>query len=88
VVDLDADAYVSMNAGVPLGWRIENRPIQIVGAQFLASDSTVTRIRHGMAVLDVPAGHRRIQPSGRPGGRPGTSGILGARCLTAEAYTS
>ena len=88
VVNLNVDAYTSLKSTIAVGWKVDDGPVQRVGARALVSNSPFFYARHVMVVLDVPAGKHRIQPFWKISGRPGTFGILSSRCLTAEAYTS
>ncbi len=87
VVNLNVDAYASSRATILVGWKVDNGPIQLTGARVIATKSPIYEARHIMVVLDVPAGKHRIQPFWRVTGRPDNYGLLGAHCLTAEAYT-
>ncbi len=88
VVNCKVDAYVTDNR-IQIGYRIGKSPMQTVGARDFASPGEYSQMRHSMVVLDVPAGKQRIQPYWRVVG-PHTNhhGVLGGRCLTAEAYTN
>ena len=88
VVNLSIDADVDPRAQIVLGWKVDTGPIKRVGAHYLVNSSPVTQTRHVMVVLDVPGGKHRIQPFWRVRGEANTVGNMGARCLTAEAYTS
>jgi hypothetical protein len=87
VVHFNADAGVTPNAEIRVGYRVDSGAIQTPGAQNFANHTQYWQTRHGMAVLRVPAGVHRIQPYWRISGGAGTSGVLHGRCLTAEAYT-
>ncbi len=88
VVNFNADAGVDSLAEIRLGYRVDAGPIQLVGAQNFANHTEYWQTRHSMVVLSVPAGTHTIRPYWRISGAPGKNGVIAARCLTAEAYTS
>ena len=88
VVNFNADAGVNSLAEIRLAYRVDSGPLQIVGAQNFANHTEYWQTRHSMVVLYVPAGTHRIRPYWRISGAPGKSGVIAARCLTAESYTS
>jgi hypothetical protein len=88
VVNFNADAGVDTLAEIRLGYRVDSGPIQTPGAQNFANHMEYWQTRHSMVVMYVPAGTHRIRPYWRISGAAGTNGILAARCLTAESYTS
>jgi len=88
VVNLNADAGVSDNAEIRIAYRIDGGPIQNPGAGNFANHTQYWQTRHSMVVLSVPRGTHTIRPYWRISGGAGSNGVIGARCLTAEAYTS
>lgn len=88
VVNFNADAGVSSLAEIRLGYRVDSGAIQTPGAQNFANYTQFWQTRHSMVVLYVPAGWHTIRPYWRISGALGTSGVIAARCLTAEGYTS
>jgi hypothetical protein len=88
VVNFNADAGVDSLAEIRLGYRVDAGPIQLVGAQNFANHTEYWQTRHSMVVLAVPAGTHTIRPYWRISGAAGKNGVIAARCLTAEAYTS
>jgi len=88
VVNFNADAGVTPNAEIRLGYRVDGGPIQTPGAQNFANYTQYWQTRHSMVVLAVPKGNHVIRPYWRISGGAGTSGVIAARCLTAESYTS
>ena len=88
VVNFNADAGVSTLAEIRLGYRVDAGGIQTPGAQNFANYTQYWQTRHSMVVMWVPAGWHTIRPYWRISGALGKSGVIGARCLTAESYTS
>jgi hypothetical protein len=88
VVNFNADAGVASLAEIRVGYRVDAGPIQIRGAQNFANHTEYWQTRHSMVLIPVPAGVHRIQPYWRISGAAGKNGVIAARCLTAEAYTS
>ena len=88
VVNFNADAGVSTLAEIRLGYRVDSGVIQTPGAQNFANYTQFWQTRHSMVVLYVPAGWHTIRPYWRISGALGKSGVIAARCLTAEGYTS
>jgi hypothetical protein len=88
VVNFNADAGVDSLAEIRLGYRVDAGPVQLVGAQNFANHTEYWQTRHSMVVLAIPAGTHTIRPYWRISGAPGKNGVIAARCLTAEAYTS
>lgn len=88
VVNLNADAGVSTLAEIRLGYRVDSGGIQTPGAQNFANHTQYWQTRHSMVVLWVPAGWHTIRPYWRISGSAGKTGVIAARCLTAEGYTS
>lgn len=88
VVNFNADAGVSPNAELRVGYRVDAGAVQTPGAQNFANHTQYWQTRHSMVVLYVPAGVHQIQPYWRISGAAGTNGVIHSRCLTAEAYTS
>lgn len=93
VVHFNADAYVSKTpstgaaSSMKIGYRVDNGQIQEFARAF-ATEQASWLTSHNMAVLWVPAGTHVIRPYWLVGGGSvGKVGWLGARCLTAEAYT-
>ena len=87
VVNLNADAGVTPNAEIRLAYRVDNGPIQIRGAQNFANHTQYWQTRHSMVVIPVPRGVHTIRPYWRISGGAGSSGVIAARCLTAEVAT-
>ena len=88
VVNFNADAGVDTLAEIRLGYRVDAGPIQTAGAQNFANHTEYWQTRHSMVVLAVPVGTHTIRPYWRISGAAGKNGVIAARCLTAEAYTS
>lgn len=88
VVNFNADAGVSSLAEIRLGYRVDAGGIQTPGAQNFANYTQYWQTRHSMVVLYVPAGWHTIRPYWRISGAAGKTGVIAARCLTAEGYTS
>jgi hypothetical protein len=88
VVNFNADAGVDTLAEIRLGYKVDGGPIRTPGAQNFANHTEYWQTRHSMVVMYIPAGTHRIRPYWRISGAAGTNGIIAARCLTAEAYTS
>ena len=88
VVNFNADAGVNTLAEIRLGYRVDAGGIQTPGAQNFANYTQYWQTRHSMVVLWVPAGWHTIRPYWRISGAAGKSGVIAARCLTAEGYTS
>jgi hypothetical protein len=88
VVNFNADAGVDTLAEIRLGYRVDAGPVQTRGAQNFANHTEYWQTRHSMVVMYVPAGTHTIRPYWRISGAAGKNGIIAARCLTAEAYTS
>jgi hypothetical protein len=88
VVNFNADAGVDTAAEIRLGYRVDSGAVRISGAQNFANHTEYWQTRHSMVVLWVPAGTHTIRPYWRISGAAGKNGVIAARCLTAEAYTS
>jgi hypothetical protein len=88
VVNFNADAGVNTSAEIRLGYRVDAGGIQTPGAQNFANYTQYWQTRHSMVVLWVPAGWHTIRPYWRISGAVGKNGVIAARCLTAEGYTS
>jgi hypothetical protein len=88
VVNFNADAGVSTLAEIRLGYRVDGGAVQTPGAQNFANYTQYWQTRHSMVVIYVPAGWHTIRPYWRISGSVGKSGVIAARCLTAEGYTS
>jgi hypothetical protein len=88
VVNFNADAGVDTLAEIRLGYRIDAGAVQTPGAQNFANHTEYWQTRHSMVVMYVPAGVHTIRPYWRISGAAGKNGIIAARCLTAESYTS
>ena len=88
VVNFNADAGVNSLAEIRLGYRVDSGAVQTPGAQNFANHTQYWQTRHSMVVLWVPAGWHTIRPYWRISGAAGKSGVIAARCLTAEGYTS
>ncbi|MFC7595768.1 hypothetical protein ACFQU3_10655 [Terrabacter sp. GCM10028922] len=88
VVNFNADAGVSTLAEIRLGYRVDLGGVQTPGAQNFANHTEYWQTRHSMVVMYVPAGVHTIRPYWRISGALGKTGVIAARCLTAEAYTS
>jgi hypothetical protein len=88
VVNFNADAGVSTLAEIRLAYRVDSGAIQTPGAQNFANYTQYWQTRHSMVVVWVPAGWHTIRPYWRISGSVGKSGVIAARCLTAEGYTS
>lgn len=88
VVNFNADAGVTSAAEIRLGYSVDGGAVQTPGAQNFANHTEYWQTRHSMVVMYVGAGAHKIQPYWRISGGAGTSGVIAARCLTAEAYTS
>ncbi|HET9516511.1 MAG TPA: hypothetical protein VFO77_02165 [Actinoplanes sp.] len=88
VVNFNADAGVTANAEIRIGYRIDAGAVQTPGAQNFANHTQYWQTRHSMVVMNVPSGSHTIRPYWRISGGAGTSGVIHSRCLTAEAYTS
>jgi hypothetical protein len=87
VVNFNADAGVSPNAEIRIAYRVDGGPLQIRGAQNFANHTQYWQTRHSMVVIPVPRGVHTIRPYWRISGGAGTSGVIAARCLTAEVAT-
>jgi hypothetical protein len=88
VVNFNADAGVTANAEIRVGYRIDAGAILTPGAQNFANHTQYWQTRHSMVVMYVAKGNHTIRPYWRISGGAGTSGVIHSRCLTAEAYTS
>ena len=88
VVNFNADAGVDTLAEIRLGYRVDAGAVQTPGAQNFANHTEYWQTRHSMVVMYVPAGVHTIRPYWRISGAAGKNGVIAARCLTAEAYTS
>ena len=88
VVNFNADAGVDTLAEIRLGYRIDAGGIQTPGAQNFANHTEYWQTRQSMVVMYVPAGTHYIRPYWRISGATGKNGVIAARCLSAEAYTS
>jgi hypothetical protein len=88
VVNFNADAGVTANAEIRLGYRIDAGAVITPGAQNFANHTQYWQTRHSMVVVYVAKGNHTIRPYWRISGGAGTSGVIHNRCLTAEAYTS
>jgi hypothetical protein len=88
VVNFNADAGVDTLAEIRVGYRLDAGSVQTPGAQNFANHTEYWQTRHSMVVLYVPAGTHQIRPYWRISGAVGKNGVIAARCLTAEAYTS
>ena len=88
VVNLNADAGVDPGAEIRVGYSTDGGPVQTPGAQNFANNTEFWQTRHSMVVMYVPAGSHHIQPYWRISGSTGKNGVIGSRCLTAEASTS
>lgn len=88
VVNFNADAGVNTLAEIRVGYRIDAGAIQTPGAQNFANYTQYWQTRHSMVVMYVRPGVHTIRPYWRISGAVGKNGVIGARCLTAEAYTS
>ena len=88
VVNFNADAGVDTLAEIRLGYRVDAGAVQTPGAQNFANHPEYWQTRHSMVVMYVPAGVHTIRPYWRISGAAGKNGVIAARCLTAEAYTS
>ncbi|MER7072760.1 hypothetical protein [Terrabacter sp. NPDC000476] len=88
LVNFNADAGVDTLAEIRVGYSIDGGPVQIFGAQNFANHTEYWQTRHNMVVMVVPSGTHTIRPYWRISGSVGKNGVMGARCLTAEAYTS
>jgi hypothetical protein len=88
VVNLNADAGVDTLAEIRVGYRVDAGPVQTPGAQNFANHTEYWQTRHSMVVILIPSGVHTIRPYWRISGAVGKNGVIGARCLTAEAYTS
>jgi hypothetical protein len=88
VVNFNADAGVSANAEIRLGYRVDSGAVQTPGAQNFANHTQYWQTRHNMVVMYIGSGAHTVRPYWRISGGAGTSGVIHSRCLTAEAYTS
>lgn len=88
VVNFNADAGISPNAEIRLGYSVDGGAVQTPGAQNFANYTQYWQTRHNMVVMYVGSGTHSIQPYWRISGGAGTSGVIASRCLTAEGYTS
>ena len=88
VVNFNADAGVDSLAEIRLGYRVDSGAIRTPGAQNFANHTEYWQTRHSMVVMWVGAGTHSIRPYWRISGAAGTNGVIAARCLTAESYTS
>jgi hypothetical protein len=88
VVNFNADAGVSANAEIRVGYSVDGGPVQTPGAQNFANYTQYWQTRHSMVVMYIRPGTHSVQPYWRISGGAGTNGVISSRCLTAEAYTS
>lgn len=88
VVNLNADAGVDTLAEIRVGYSVDGGPVQTPGAQNFANHTEYWQTRHSMVVMLIPSGAHSIRPYWRISGAAGKNGVMAARCLTAEAYTS
>jgi hypothetical protein len=87
IVHFTADAGVSEQAEIRLAYKVDNRPLAIYGPQNLANHTEYWQSRTNLAVIPLGPGNHRIQPYWRISGATGKSGVIAARCLTAESQT-
>jgi hypothetical protein len=88
VVNFNADAGVSANAEIRLGYSVDGGAVQTPGAQNFANYTQYWQTRHSMVVIYIGPGVHTVRPYWRISGAGGTSGVISSRCLTAESYTS
>lgn len=87
IVHFTADAGVSTAAEIRLAYKVDTGAVQVYGPQNFANHTEYWQSRTNLVVIPLGTGTHRIQPYWRISGATGKTGVIGARCLTAESQT-